>query len=67
MPVLPDAEEAQNAQIDSFRFLSKDGRSGRLSIVSGGCHYLFPCTLIRALHGAESIMEVARKNAERVD
>ena len=54
----------QAKQIDSFRFLSRGGKSGTLSIVVGGQHLMFQCTLTTALHGAESIMAATRKMAE---
>ena len=65
MSLRQDTEDAPDVEVASFRFLSsQDGKSGKLSVVVGGVHHLFPCTLIRALHGAESIMESARKRIE---
>lgn len=61
MSLRPDTEDAPNVEVESLRYLSKDGKTGTLSIVVGGVHHLFPCKLVRALHLAASIAEAAAK------
>lgn len=56
--------ENETAQVESLRYLSKDGKSGTLSVVVGGVHHLFPCKIARALTLVESVMEALRKRED---
>jgi len=58
----PDAPP--NVEVESFRYLSKDGKTGTVSIVVGGVHHLFPCKLVKALYFAGGVMDVAVKKEE---
>jgi hypothetical protein len=63
MPELPAAgTEAPNVEIESFRYMQKDGaKSGTVSIVVGGVHHLFPCKPKRAAGFAASVLEAIAK------
>lgn len=62
MQMREDADTtAPNCEVESLRFLSKDGKTGTLSLVVGGVHYLYPCSIVRAFHFVASVGEAAAK------
>ena len=48
-------------EVESLRYMSKDGKAGTLSLVVGGVHYLYPCSIERAFHFIASAAEAAAK------
>lgn len=53
--------QAPNVEVESLRYLSKDGKTGTLSVVVGGVHHLFPCRMSKAFTFIASVGEAAAK------
>ena len=53
-----DTTDAPNVEVESLRYLCKDGaKTGTVSVVVGGVHHLFPCKPDKAAIFASDLLK----------